>query len=318
MPLVYFHGYTNPKDNIELYKTLISNVAGKIDDRLARDEDARSSGIVVNTTGWIDGDGFTLLLHAIQALTIDVVLVMGQDKLYSNLVTALDGAAKSTTVVKLPRSGGVVSRVSVHFTLTAVLFKVIFVTCMHYINRADINTFHVWYCDVFVAQQDQNTRKRLRKSLIREYFYGRASALPQALSTTVFSPERREAVPLSSFNFLRVGGIQLSEGMKVFGQSSHQDAFKLSKIVPSQELAYSVVAVLHPQDWDSGNRESGKGAAVDNKTGEVPQSLLGCNVAGFVSIVQVDVERGVMTLLCPCPGALPSNNLLVGSIKWME
>lgn len=154
--------------------------------------------------------------------------------------------------------------------------------------------------------------------MIREYFYGRASALPQALSTTVFSPERRESVPLSSFTFLRVGGIQLSEGMKVFGQSSHQDAFKLAKIVPSQELAYSVVAVLHPLDWDNGNRESGKAAPVDSKTGEVSQSLLGCNVAGFVSIVQVDVERGVMTLLCPCPGALPSSYLLVGSIKWME
>lgn len=112
MPLAYFHGYTNPKDNIELYKTLINNVAGKIDDRLARDEDARASGIVVNTTGWIDGDGFALLMHGIQALSIDVVLVMGHDKLYSNLVTALDAALRPVTVVKLPRSGGVVTRVS--------------------------------------------------------------------------------------------------------------------------------------------------------------------------------------------------------------
>lgn len=114
VPLVYFHGYTNPKDNIELYKTLISNLASKINDRLARDEDARSSGIIVNTTGWIDGEGFTLLMHAIQTLGIDVVLVMGHDKLYSNLITALDGTAKAATVVKLPRSGGVVSRVSPH------------------------------------------------------------------------------------------------------------------------------------------------------------------------------------------------------------
>lgn len=170
---------------------------------------------------------------------------------------------------------------------------------------------------MFKRTQDANTRKRLRKSLIREYFYGRVSASPQALSTTLFSPERREAVPLSAFTFLRVGGIQLSEGMKVFGKSSHQDAFKLAKIVPTQELAYSVVAVLHNQDWDDGN----DGAESDKKPlapGEVPQSLLQCNVAGFVSIVSVDLERGVMTLLCPCPGALPSSNLLVGSIKWME
>ena len=148
---------------------------------------------------------------------------------------------------------------------------------------------------------------------IREYFYGRTSAMPQAISTTLYSPERRESVPLSSFTFLRVGGIQLTEGMKVFGQSSHQDAFKLSKITPTQELAYSVVAVLHNIESDGGNA-----GALKSSGGEVPQSLLGCNVAGFVSIVQVDVERGVMTLLCPCPGALPSSYLLVGSIKWME
>lgn len=115
--------------------------------------------------------------------------------------------------------------------------------------------------------------------------------------------------------------------MKVFGQSSHQDSFKLARITPTQELAYSVVAVLHPLDWESGKGgNSSGGVTADssmkdgsiNRTGEVPQSLLGCNVAGFVSIVQVDVERGVMTLLCPCPGALPSSYLLVGSIKWME
>lgn len=122
---------------------------------------------------------------------------------------------------------------------------------------------------------------------------------------------------LSAFTFLRVGGIPLTDGMKVFGQSSHQDAFKLSKIVPSQELTFSVVAVLHNQDWDNSNDNS-KDSNNSLKANEVPQSLLGCNVAGFVSIVSVDVDRGVMTLLCPCPGALPSSYLLVGSLKWME
>ena len=163
--------------------------------------------------------------------------------------------------------------------------------------------------------QDANTRKRLRKNLVREYFYGRAalssSAPMQSLSTTQYSPERREAVPLSSFTFLRVGGIQLTEGMQVFGRVTQQDSFRLTKITPTKDLAYSVVAVLHT---DSSSTAGGKAGA----SGEVPQSMLQCNIAGFVSIVQVDVERGVMTLLCPCPGPLPSSYLLVGAVKWME
>ena len=81
-----------------------------MNDRLARDVDARASGILVNTCSWTDSDGYALLLHTIDALSIDVVLVMAQDKLYSNLVSAL-GGNKAVTVVKLPKSGGVVTKV---------------------------------------------------------------------------------------------------------------------------------------------------------------------------------------------------------------
>ena len=84
-------------------------MATRINERLSRDIDAQSSGIIVNTCGWIDAEGYDLLLHAIKAFSIDIVLVMNHDKLYSNLVTSLDSSV--TTTVKLPRSGGVVQRV---------------------------------------------------------------------------------------------------------------------------------------------------------------------------------------------------------------
>jgi hypothetical protein len=100
--------------------------------------------------------------------------------------------------------------------------------------------------------------------------------------------------------------------MQVFGRTAQQDAFKLARIAPTKDLAYSVVAVLRTDDSGVDSKSTG------TAQGEVPQSLLQCNVAGFVSIVQVDMDRGVMTLLCPCPGALPSSYLLVGAVKWME
>lgn len=114
-PLVYFHGSVGPKDNVELYKALVDTMATRINERLSRDIDAQSSGIIVNTCGWIDAEGYDLLLHAIKAFSIDIVLVMNHDKLYSNLVTSLDPAV--TTTVKLPRSGGVVQRVRRVFVL---------------------------------------------------------------------------------------------------------------------------------------------------------------------------------------------------------
>ena len=124
----------------------------------------------------------------------------------------------------------------------------------------------------------------MRKNLVREYFYGRTPALVQQPSTTQFSPERRESVPLSSFTFLRVGGAQISAGMRAFG--TQQDAFKLTKITPTKDLVYSVVAVLHT-DGSGVDSSVGKMAAAG---AEMPQTLLQCNVAGFVSIVQVDQE----------------------------
>lgn len=110
-PLVYFHGYTHPKENTELYNTLITNLGAKIDERFARDVDARASGLIVNTCGWIDTEGFPVLMHAIHALSIDIVLVVGHDKLYSSFTTALTGYSRNVTVVKLARSGGVVTKV---------------------------------------------------------------------------------------------------------------------------------------------------------------------------------------------------------------
>ena len=71
------------------------------------DVDARSSGIFVNTTGFIDGEGFDILKHCIEAFSIDIVLVMGHDRLYSSLSSSLP---QTVALVKLPQSGGVVQR----------------------------------------------------------------------------------------------------------------------------------------------------------------------------------------------------------------
>jgi polyribonucleotide 5'-hydroxyl-kinase len=48
-----------------------------------------------------------MLLHTINAMRITVILVMGHDRLYSMLKNQFD---KEIKIIKLPRSGGVVSR----------------------------------------------------------------------------------------------------------------------------------------------------------------------------------------------------------------
>lgn len=62
------------------FKQLVSTLALKILGRFDRNSDARGSGIIVNTSGWIDGPGFDVSLHRVNALEINVVLAVSHDK----------------------------------------------------------------------------------------------------------------------------------------------------------------------------------------------------------------------------------------------
>ena len=113
--------------------------------------------------------------------------------------------------------------------------------------------------------------------------------------------------------------------MKVFGDtSSSSDSFKLTKVLPSQDFVYNIVGVLHNIDLtDPSNKltnltNNNSSSSTIGTTDVSLQPLIASNIAGFISIVQIDIDRGYMTILCPCPGALPSSYLLVGSIKWLE
>ncbi len=111
-------------------------LAKPVKERLVRDENARSSGLIINTNNFIEGVGQEILLHCIKAFEVDVVLVMNHDKLYSFLSNALNppmtatgaGDANRTVVVKLPTSGGIVHRVS-RILLGSMTMNLMFVLC---------------------------------------------------------------------------------------------------------------------------------------------------------------------------------------------
>ncbi|KAL7150860.1 hypothetical protein ABFS83_05G142400 [Erythranthe nasuta] len=109
MPLVYFHGHVTPSANVELYKVLVKELSQTLEKQFTGNVESRAAGMVINTMGWIEGVGYELLLHAIDTLNATVVLVLGQEKLWSMLKDVLKNKA-NVDVVKLQKSGGVVSR----------------------------------------------------------------------------------------------------------------------------------------------------------------------------------------------------------------
>ena len=67
----------------------------------------KKGGVIINTCGWIDGEGKGILKSIIEIMGVDVVLVMDNDRLFAEMKSDFGEKAQ---VVKIPKSGGVVSR----------------------------------------------------------------------------------------------------------------------------------------------------------------------------------------------------------------
>jgi len=107
MPLVYYYGDLTV-NNPEYYKNVVERLGNVLDKRSEANDEARAAGCIVNTMGWIDGLGLELLLHAREALKIDHVFVIGQERLFGQLQQKLAGT--ECQVFRFQKSGGVVER----------------------------------------------------------------------------------------------------------------------------------------------------------------------------------------------------------------
>jgi len=153
--------------------------------------------------------------------------------------------------------------------------------------------------------QDQVVRRRLRKNRVKEYFYGKPHVNPLA-------PARIE-IKLSTVKFLRAGGYQLSEGMRSMGDDNTSSSLTdLIEISPTADLLNSVLGVLNPLDVSTSTSRTTSG------DDELSCDMMKSNIAGFIVVLQINLELNSMTILSPCPGMLPSKYLMVGSIKWVE
>jgi len=106
-PLAYHYGHKTPGHNPVLYNQLVSRLADVVRERLKVNRKADVSGVVINTCGWIRGEGYNQIKHIAQAFEVDVIIVLDQERVYNDLVRDMP---KFVKVVWQPKSGGVVSR----------------------------------------------------------------------------------------------------------------------------------------------------------------------------------------------------------------
>jgi polyribonucleotide 5'-hydroxyl-kinase len=110
VPLAYYYGLENPEGNEKLFKSLVSRVALAVSSKLSEDDESRASGCIVDTSGFIaQASGYEMIQHIVAEFSIDTLLVLGSERLYSDMRRRFeDRQLIPITVVKLPKSGGCV------------------------------------------------------------------------------------------------------------------------------------------------------------------------------------------------------------------
>lgn len=108
-PISYYYGYTSP-EKLNIYKKIIENIS-----KIKMNKD----GMICNTCGWIDSGGYQILLDISNQLKIELILVLGDDRLFAKLSKDL----KNIEIEKINKSGGVVQRNS-NFRKTTRSYKI--------------------------------------------------------------------------------------------------------------------------------------------------------------------------------------------------
>ncbi|KAF7363717.1 mRNA cleavage and polyadenylation factor CLP1 [Mycena sanguinolenta] len=111
LPLAYWYGHTEAKRNPLLVERVIRNIGENINDKYQVDLEGRTAGLIVDTpSSFASGSGSSderqrLIKACVDAFKINVILVVGHEKLNVEMQRTF---AKQLTVVKIPKSGGVV------------------------------------------------------------------------------------------------------------------------------------------------------------------------------------------------------------------
>jgi polyribonucleotide 5'-hydroxyl-kinase len=293
-PLVVWHG-SSSQLHPDLFRAQVSSLARKIEKRLEGDDLARSSGLIINTNGWIQDEGYPLLLDAAETLKVNILLIMGHDRLYSMMTNHYkkNKSNAEMKILKLPRSGGVVSRSSTFMRSSR--------------SRAVKRYFYGDMVDPPATSSTSNTTSGGK---------GGSSAAGTGASSSATSGEQKSKVPqltpfllqipFSDVKIYKLSSISLSSSLLPVAATQSTDAIQLTQVELTESLQHSLLAVCHPTAVQA-YTESGRA-----------RDLVTAGVAGFCAVERVIVDSDMLHLLSPCAGSLPSNTLLLGDITWIE
>ncbi|XP_055382649.1 protein CLP1 homolog [Condylostylus longicornis] len=241
-PLVYHFGHKSPGENDALYRTIVSKMAEVCLESMNVNKRNKSSGIIINTCGWVKGAGYKHLLHTASAFEVVGIFVLDQERLYNELLRDIPSFVR---VVLLQKSGGVVERSGA----------------------------------IRIEARDQR---------IKEYFYG---------SRTPLYPFSFD-VKFADLKIYKIGAPPLPDSCMPIGMKAEDNKTKLVAVQPGPAMLHHILAVSFAESTE--------------------EEVITTNVAGFICVTQVDMDRQVITVLSPQPRPLPNTILLLSELQFMD
>lgn len=119
LPIAQYYGCQSAADDVQLYKELVSRLAGSATARMSGDVDVKSSGMIMDTpgissSGQIEAGDLDVLAHVVDEFSVNIIVVLGSPQLHGELQKRF--AREKTTLgepialVMLDKSHGVVER----------------------------------------------------------------------------------------------------------------------------------------------------------------------------------------------------------------
>ncbi|KFD64319.1 hypothetical protein M514_09924 [Trichuris suis] len=140
-----------------------------------------------------------------------------------------------------------------------------------------------------VEERSTEARKALRRSRVHEYFYGTAQQ--------PFFPHSFD-ISFSEVLIFKIGAPILPDSCMPLGMKAEDTSTKIVSVTPGPQLLHHMLAVTHCESADD--------------------DILGTNVAGFICVCKVSMEKQTMTVLSPQPRPLPRKVLLWTDITFMD
>nr|CAB3446112.1 unnamed protein product [Digitaria exilis] len=139
-----------------------------------------------------------------------------------------------------------------------------------------------------VVLRNSKYRQKSRSFRIKQYFYGIANDLAP----------HSNIVNFSDVSVYRIGGgHQAPRSALPIGAEPVADPTRLVAVNISTDMIHTVLAISYAKE---------------------PDEIISSNVAGFIHVTDVDIQRKKLTYIAPCPGDLPSRLLIASSLTWYE